>query len=57
MGTWSGRQVADLAAAARGPEALPAVMRGPFTRFPLASLRTTYLSCAYALYALRDEYL
>ncbi|MGI9414458.1 MAG: NAD(P)/FAD-dependent oxidoreductase [Hyphomicrobiales bacterium] len=57
MGTWSGRQVAELAAGAATPDALPGVVRGPFGRFPVASLRKAYLNCAYAIYALRDEYL
>lgn len=57
MGTWSGRQVAALAAGAEAEETLPRVMRGPFGRFPLAFLRRTYLRCAYGLYTLRDEHL
>ena len=57
MGTWAGRQLADLAAGAVAADALPAVVRGPFGRFPLAPLRKTYLNCAYGLYAVRDEYL
>ena len=57
MATWSGRQIAALAVGADAEGMLPAVMRGPFGRFPMPFLRRMYLRSAYGLYALRDEYL
>ena len=52
---WSGRMLADIAAGARGLDAIPLVMRGPAPRLPLAGLRLWYLRAALAWYRLQDR--
>ena len=51
---YAGRAVAALAAGRQGSAALPAVLRAPLPRFPLAFLRKLYLAGAYGVYSLKD---
>lgn len=51
---WAGRALARQVAGVQGAEALPAVVRQPLPRFPLAFLRKIYLAGAYAAYGVRD---
>jgi len=56
MASWAGAALADLVAGVEGAEeALPAVVRGPLERFPLARLRRVALAAAYLGYRLRDR--
>ncbi len=50
----AGRAVADLATGHAAADALPAPMRGPLRRFPLAPARRLGLRAAYAAYGLHD---
>lgn len=51
---WAGRALAQQVAGAQGAEDLPAVVRRPLPRFPLAFLRKLYLAGAYAVYGVKD---
>lgn len=53
----AGRAVADLATGHAAADALPAPMRGPLRRFPLAPARRLGLRAAYAAYGLKDALL
>jgi glycine/D-amino acid oxidase-like deaminating enzyme len=52
---WTGRLLARVAAGAADPDSVPAVMRGPAPRLPLAGLRLWYLRAALAWYRLGDR--
>ncbi|AXS40059.1 FAD-binding oxidoreductase [Breoghania sp. L-A4] len=54
LGSYSGAIVADLAAGAITPDAIPAPLRGPLRRFPFPALRKAYLRGAYLWYGLSD---
>lgn len=57
MASWSGRAVAGLVVGDAGVEReLPALVRRPPPRFPLAGLRNVYLRAAYLGVWLRDEW-
>lgn len=48
MASYAGSLLADLAVGARRHEDLPAVMRGPFRRFPMPRLKMAYIKAYYA---------
>lgn len=51
---WAGQRIAAMIAGRETPADLPAVVRGLPPRFPLPSLRRTYLAAAMAWYRLSD---
>ncbi|UCH74570.1 MAG: FAD-binding oxidoreductase [Rhodospirillales bacterium] len=51
---WAGGKIAEMVAGRTEPDDLPAVLRGLPARFPLPTLRRTYLAIAYRWYGLRD---
>jgi glycine/D-amino acid oxidase-like deaminating enzyme len=55
MGSWAGRQVADIMAGETAPAELPAVLRQPLKPFPFPRVRRHYLKAAYAWYTLKDR--
>lgn len=54
-GTWCGRAIAQILAGRKRVEDLPALLRQPLKRFPLARLRRWYLRSAYAFFGLQDQ--
>ncbi|NIA68367.1 FAD-binding oxidoreductase [Pelagibius litoralis] len=51
---YAGRALAGMVAGRQGAADLPAVLRAPLPRFPLAFLRKAYLAGAYGVYGLKD---
>ena len=51
---YAGRAVAALVTGRQGSDSLPAVLRSPLPRFPLAFFRKAYLAAAYGLYGVKD---